>query len=282
MLKRITLICSFAIFLITSSFSQTFEVGVFMGASNYMGDLQPAHITADENNLSMGIYGRYNFTPYLSAKVGFLRGQISGDDRHSDFESGRQQRNLHFESKITELNIIAECHFLGFLFDDRPIMSPYIYGGVAGFHFKPKAVYDNQVIDLQPLGTEGQGTANGPDKYSLYQIAIPLGVGTEINIGNACKIGIDIGIRKTFTDYLDDVSTVYPDIELLNDTSPESAALSYRTPEYDPALAETNPMGGVRGNPNNKDWYAFGGMTFSFNISALTELGGGPGMYNPF
>jgi len=281
MLKRITLICSFAICSITSSFSQTFEVGFFMGASNYMGDLQPEHITADEFRLSMGINGRYNFTPYLSAKVGFLKGQISGDDRHSTVESGRKERNLHFESKIMELNILAECHFLGFLFDERPIISPYIYAGVAGFHFNPKAVYDNQVIDLQPLGTEGQG-ANGTDKYSLYQVAIPFGFGTEINVGNACKIGIDVGVRKTFTDYLDDVSTVYPDIELLNDVALESAALSYRTPEYNSDLAETNPIGNVRGNPNNKDWYAFGGMTFSFNISALTELGGGPGMYNPF
>ena len=211
-----------------------------------------------------------------------MKGKIGGDDRFSGEKSGRRQRNLHFESKIMELNIMAECHFLSFLLDERPILSPFVFGGIAGFHFNPKANYENESIELQPLGTEGQGTIPGLDRYGLYQISIPAGIGTEVSIGGVCKIGVEMGIRKTFTDYLDDVSTVYPDIAALEDIDPLIAALSYRTPEYNSDIAEYNPAGNIRGNADKKDWYAFGGMTFTFNLSALTELGGGPGIYNPF
>lgn len=254
-----------------------------MGASNYMGDLPGEHIEQNKNSLSMGVFLKYNFTDYLSARVGYMQGRISGDDRFSEKESGRKQRNLHFESKIREINIMAECHFLSFAFDrERPMVSPYVFGGIAGFHFNPKANINKELVALQPLGTEGQGLPGGPDKYGLYQIAIPAGFGTEFQVGSVAKIGVELGIRKTFTDYLDDISTVYPDIEQLEDLDPIRAALSYRTPEFDPTLAENNPVGQKRGNNEAKDWYAFAGLTFTFNISALSELGGGPGIYNPF
>ncbi len=282
MYKKITLVLCATFLLANLSFSQTFEVGLFMGASNYMGDLQSKHVERAESKMAFGIYGKYNFTDYLSARVGFTKGQISGNDRYSENETGRKMRNLHFQSKISEINILAECHFLAFLLDERPWVSPYVFGGIAGFHFNPQAVYENQVYDLQPLGTEGQGLEGGPDKYGLYQIALPAGFGAEMKIGGAIKIGAELGLRKTFTDYLDDISGNYADIELLEEMDPVSAALAYRSAELEPQLEDYNPVGNIRGNPNNKDWYVFGGLSFIFNISALTELGGGPGIYNPF
>ncbi len=282
MYKRITLFCFF-ITLGAITQAQNFEAGIFMGASNYMGDLPGEHVDYDKSSLSVGFFLKYNVTEYLSARVGYTQGRISGDDQFSTDESGRKQRNLHFESKIKEINILAECHFLAFVFDgERPLISPYVFGGIAGFHFNPKANINGELVALQPLGTEGQNLEGGPDKYGLYQIAIPAGIGTEIKVGSVAKIGVELGIRKTFTDYLDDISSVYPDIEAMADADPLSASLSYRTPEYDSALAETNPVGNIRGNSSAKDWYGFAGLSFTFNISALGELGGGPGIYNPF
>ena len=283
MYKKITLVCAFTFMLFTLTQAQNFEAGIFMGASNYMGDLPGGHVDSDKSSLAIGLFLKYNFTGYLSARLGYTQGRISGDDQFSELSTGRRQRNLHFESKIKEINILAECHFLAFAFDgDRPFLSPYVFAGIAGFHFNPKANIDNELVALQPVGTEGQGLAGGPDKYGLYQIAIPAGIGIEIKVGGVAKIGFEIGIRKTFTDYLDDISTVYPDIEALAELDPLSASLSYRTPEYDTAYGETNPVGNIRGNGSAKDWYGFAGLNFTFNLSALSELGGGPGIYNPF
>lgn len=283
MYKKITLVHFFAFMLATLTYAQSFEVGVFMGASNYMGDLPGKHVDYDKSSLAVGFFLKYNVTEYLSARVGYMQGRISGDDQFSEAKSGRKSRNLHFESKIKEINILAECHFLAFAFDgERPLFSPYVFGGIAGFHHNPMANINNELVALQPLGTEGQNLEGGPDKYGLYQIAIPAGFGTEIKVGSVAKIGFEIGVRKTFTDYLDDISSVYPDIEALSDADPLSASLSYRTPEYDAEYQELNPVGNIRGNSEHKDWYGFAGLSFTFNVSALGELGGGPGIYNPF
>ena len=72
--------------------------------------------------------------------------------------------------------------------------------------------YYSQWIDLQPLGTEGQGTTAYPDrkKYSRTQIAIPMGGGVKISLNDNLNIAFSFSARKTYTDYLDDVSTTYP------------------------------------------------------------------------
>jgi hypothetical protein len=173
---------------------------------------------------------------------------------------------------------MAEFHPLSFLDGDRPMFSPYVFGGIAGFHHNPKAVYNNQWYELQPLSTEGQ------TPYGLYQLAIPGGVGAIVYLTDAISIGIEGGLRKTFTDYLDDVSGTYVDVNELRETNPIAAGLAYRTPEYmdvDP-LDMPNPIGNIRGNAKRRDVYFFTGLTFMINIGGLMELAGGPGVYNPF
>ena len=138
MYKKITLVLYTTFLLANISIAQSFELGLFMGASNYMGDLQASHIERAETKLAFGIYGKYNITEYLSARMGFTRGQISGNDRYSEERTGRLMRNLQFQSKITEINIMAECHFVSFFMYDPPEVSPYVFTGLAGFHFNPQ------------------------------------------------------------------------------------------------------------------------------------------------
>lgn len=123
----------------------------------------------------------------------------------------------------------------------------------------PTTNYNGNNLELQPLGTEGQGTAlNRKNNYSLNQITVPLGVGVKINLKDRLAISLEYGIRKTFTDYIDDVSGNYVDPDQLRaQNGPLAAELSDRRID---SSEEYN-----RGNANNKDWYSFYGFMITFN-----------------
>ena len=147
------------------------------------------------------------------------------------------------------------------------------------FNFNPKAENKNgEWISLQPLGTEGQGTTQFPDrkKYSLIQFAIPIGGGVKFAVSEHFNIILEYGIRKTFTDYLDDVGGTYADPQYLAMEDMIAAQLSDRTIALQDFLAN-NPTADItvwsqntdkqRANPNGwNDWYTFAGITLSFKI----------------
>ena len=238
--------------------AQYYEIGGFIGLSNYSGDLQATNMEPTEFNIAYGLFGRINLNRHFSGKVSFTRGQISGDDYNSDTVSGRRQRNLSFRSNIYELAVTGEFNFIPYDIKNNKIAAFYLFGGISVFHFNPTAEYDNDVYYLQKLGTEGQyleGSSTKP--YSLFQLAIPMGLGTKFNLNQRSNIGIEVGFRKTFTDYLDDVSSVYPDVEALEEVDPIAASLSYRSPEYYEVNQKDlgNPEGNIRGNPTSMDWF---------------------------
>ncbi|MEL6866236.1 MAG: DUF6089 family protein [Bacteroidota bacterium] len=258
------LICFF-IFQATG-FSQFFEIGGFMGVSNYAGDLTPNAYVSKEYNMAMGLVARYNMMHNLSFKASFIKGAISGTDEHSTVYSGRRIRNLSFQSDIYELSLQAEFNIIGYdVLENITQLSPYLLAGISTFYFNPRAYYDNRWHELQPLGTEGQGLDGYGKKYSRVQIAIPMGIGMKVSITEKANLAFEAGFRKTFTDYLDDVSTAYPNPDDLAEVSNLTAKLSYRMDEYDPTL-NIDPTNGTRGNPDHKDWYMFTGMTFTFNL----------------
>lgn len=258
--------------------AQRLELGLFLGLSNYQGDLQPNPFGGAENHIAYGLFGRYQIMDYLAVRANVYRGGLSGNDNLQSEESGRRQRNLSFRSDIMELGIMAEFNPIPLLSEEPSLFAPFIFTGITGFHFKPYAYFEGKWYELQPLGTEGQSES---ERYNLFQIAIPMGVGTKIRVSDYSSIGVEFGLRKTFSDYLDDVSGNYPDIFELQERDPIAAALSYRKPEYENKEVFDNPVGQQRGS-SAKDWYAFAGLTFSFNLSGLLSAGSGPGLYTPF
>ena len=227
---------------------------------------------------AFGAFARYNHSPRLAAKFHLYKGTISGADANASNiqeKSGNFLRNLEFETDIYEVGLQLEFNILPYnIRENKQQWTPYVFGGIAGFHFNPRAFYEGRWYDLQPLGTEGQGLPGYGPNYSLYQFSLPAGIGFKIDINNKANFGIEFGMRKTFTDYIDDVSTVYPDIDLLREQRGDLAAdLSYRQPEVD-GLAPSNPEGGIRGSAGSPDWYMFGGLMVSINI---TEPGPGFG-----
>jgi len=142
---------------------------------------------------------------------------------------------------------------------DRYKGTAYILAEIAVFQMNPKSRYEGGEVELQPLGTEGQGTSlNSKKHYGLTQLSIPIGVGAKLSLGKRVGVNFEIGIRKTFTDYMDDVgSNEYVDpVVLAQENGPLSAALSNRS----------GSMYGNRGNSSTKDWYVFSGMMLTIQL----------------
>jgi len=262
---------------------QNLEAGIFLGGSNYQGDLQPTHFLFGESKVAYGGFIKYPFKDYLSIRASITKGSISGKDINSEVETGRHRRNLNFRSEILDFGLQAEFHLMALIYGERKIISPYLMGGINGFTFNPEAFYIDRFYELAPLGTEGQFLeGSGVSPYKRLQISIPLGIGVELQVSDYNSIGFEFGIRKTFTDYLDDVSGSYPDLNALAEQDPFAATLSYRRLDANGNPASLPAPGSQRGNPNAGDLYYFFGVNFGFNISNILDLGSGPSDYSIF
>lgn len=240
---------------------QHLEAGLQGGVAVYQGDLSPDNFL---NNFratrpALGAFVRYNPLDMLSVRIGFTYAQLHGDDALSD-----RARNLNFDSDILEGSLTAEWNVLGYQpYGLYRVFSPYIFGGIAFFNFNPTTEFQGETVELQPLGTEGQGSANFPGRgepYNLTEWAIPFGVGVKYAINDKWNIGLEAGMRYTFTDYLDDVSTTYVNFEDLAQANGElSALLSNRS-------GQPVSTGDVRGNPDVNDWYFITTLFISYNF----------------
>jgi hypothetical protein len=264
LMKNILLITFLALTPVFAS-AQYLEGGLFVGGSNYAGDLVENNIGVNfgETHLAGGVLLRYNINDWVAVRGSFTYGQISGSDANAA-AIGRQQRNLSFRSDIYEFAVIPEFNILGFNPYDR-YYSPYVFIGLGIFNFNPEAEYDGQWYDLQLLGTEGQGLEGRPSQYNLTQLVIPMGAGFKYAIDEYWTVGFEITVRYTMTDYLDDVSTTYVDREGLSSTRGEIAAnLANRTGEY-LGTEPVNIPGANRGTENS-DWYTWSGFTITYSF----------------
>ncbi|MGQ0827819.1 MAG: type IX secretion system protein PorG [Bacteroidota bacterium] len=242
------------------------EIGIFLGGSYYIGDLNPIKHFNEFTKPAGGIVFRYNFNPRLAARANVLLGSIQGDDSYST-SPGQQQRNLNFKSPITEGSVQLEFNFLDYqIGNEKRKFTPYIFFGLGVFQFSPKGEINGNWVALQPLGTEGQGLQGGASKkkYKLIQMSIPFGVGIKANLSKSIGLSIEWGIRKTFTDYLDDVSKRYYDpVQIAAARGTTAAAMSDKSIGNDPNYSNT---GRQRGNSTTKDWYSFAGIVLSFKL----------------
>lgn len=240
------------------------EVGVFGGVSYYLGDLNPSKQFL-LSKPAFGIIYRYNISPRFALKVNGLYGNIEGSDAIS---KANVRRNLSFKSYVTDISVQLELNFLKYITGhEKYKFSPYIFTGVSLFNFNPRANYLGTWYALQPLGTEGQGTTlpNVGKRYSLTNVSIPFGLGIKYSPVKFLCIGAEWGLRKTFTDYIDDVSTVYPDPIVLSAENTDIAALLSDRTVYEEGETASN-AGLQRGNSKTKDWYSFAGLFVQFRI----------------
>ena len=145
-------------------------------------------------------------------------------------------------------------------------VNTYIFTGFSGFFFNPKGQDSTGTWHaLQPLGTEGQGIIPTREPYSRISVAIPFGIGFKYGIGRKLSIGLEYGMRYTFTDYIDDVSTTYIDNDWIREFNGDLAAeMADRSLGEVPGLSTP---GAQRGNPRNNDAYMFTLITVSYKLN---------------
>ena len=249
--------------------AQKFHANLFAGASNYQGDLQDKRFTFSQSHFAGGAGLSYDLTDKFSIRSGIVLGRVSGDDKF-----GRNKfRNLNFTSNLTEFNLGFEYYITRI---EDHALTPYVFAGIALYHFDPYT-YDTsrQKFFLKPLSTEGEGFLTGVKNYSLTQLAIPFGGGVKLSLSDNISVGLELGLRKLFTDYLDDLSTTYVDqIDLLSNRGAKAVELAYRGNE----LKNGTPYpaaGTIRGGSKHKDWYYTTGLTLSFRLGSGNGLGFG-------
>lgn len=288
-------------------------VGISLNALNYYGDLSPApkKVSTDLSltRPAIGISFVHRFGPRYQLVGSFTYGGIRGSDNESadkgDTKNGvfRYNRNLSFRNRIKELSAVAQVDLYQnkATYISRVNWTPYLYAGVAVFYHNPQAQapeFDaagnptgkkGEWVDLQPLGTEGQnaklqkGDVNyGLKPYKRIQIAIPMGFGARFRVNQVIDFAAEFGFRYTFTDYLDDVSGNYVDLDVFGNDN-LARAMSYRTNEV---LGTPPPIGSggddsggylvwagygseaadnLRGNKDDKDLY----MVTTFRLTYI-------------
>lgn len=250
---------------VSAQYKPNQEFGVLGGTGYYIGDMNSTHF----NNLRVagGITYRKNFDRRFSFKSSALYTNIYADDANSS-DPIKVNRNLSFKSDIVELSGQVEFNFLPYETGNSLYSwSPFVFIGASIYNHNPKAeASDGQWYSLQELGTEGQGTTSFQNrkKYSLTQLSIPFGGGIKIGVSENFNIILEYGLRKTFTDYLDDVSMTYVG-------RPFPTEFDNITMELSDRRIDENPIPSARGDETNNDWYSFSGITLSFRIKGNTK-----------
>ncbi len=235
------------------------EFGIVAGISNYQGDLASYSTEAGFRALIgpvLGLHLGIEKSKAFQLRSDLLYLRLSGDDALADKEDTRA-RNLDFRSPVFQLAAGADWNLFGFSQEESTDFSPYLSLGASLFYMDPRTTYQDKTVRLHPLGTEGQYLDTFNQKpYSLFQPSLQFGGGLKFLTRGKIVIALEAMMSYTFTDYIDDVSTIYityPD--LLAQAGELTAALANRQGELlgtDPVVVDT---GLLRGNPKTKDFF---------------------------
>ncbi|MEX2484669.1 MAG: hypothetical protein WED10_08920 [Brumimicrobium sp.] len=261
------------------------ELFLALGASQFLGDLggrnqigtqkSPMDIDWNMTRPGIGVGYRFRFHPMWATSTQLYFALVQGDDANTD-EIIRRSRNLSFRSPILELSQRLECIILAnekvgarYKIKNLRGMRPkadllYLFSGISGFYFNPQTQIDGEWTNLRPLRTEGQGLPGGAEEYGKFNLAIPFGIGFKLGIGNFWRIGMEVSYNKTFTDYIDDVSTEYYDPNALQSQVGDDAVYA-----ANPAIENHSwfTTGMQRGNPEDNDAYLFANIVLTRNIT---------------
>jgi hypothetical protein len=245
-------------------------IGVFLGKMNYQGDLNPTSFKFAHAKTIAAVTIRQSLNRWMSLKGGVAFGGIhAADEYNRDY---LKPRNLSVSTSIKEASLALEASLLDL---STTRFTPYVYGSVSLYHFNPWAYdADGKKVFLQPLSTEGQGLSQFPKQkpYKLTQFALGFGGGARYAINNNMNIGVEFSQRKTFTDYLDDVSSIYVDRNtLLQAKGAKAVEMAFRGDEL-PGGQSYPGHGEQRGTPTEMDWYYFFGINFEIKLSAFTQI----------
>ncbi|MGH2648484.1 MAG: hypothetical protein ACRDE8_12985 [Ginsengibacter sp.] len=254
-MKKLFLAFCFLPFITTA---QNFHFAGRIGLAGYQGDLKEKSVSLSQAKLMGSLGVQYDLNEHITARSYVTLASLHADDKKGN--AAMQQRNLNYSSKIADWELTGQYSFLNL---NEHWWTPYTFAGVGIYHFNPYTKdTSGKKYFLQPLSTEGEGFVPGTKNYKLTQFSVPIGFGAVYAVNEDERIGIELGYRKIFTDYLDDVSNAYVDeASLLNARGAKAVELAYRGNEVH---ASPYPAAGVnRGNPNNKDGYYYIAITYT-------------------
>ena len=260
------------------------SVGFSLNAMNYFGDIVPVtnftSLRLGATRVGAGISITRRFYPRLSGRFGLSYGRISGDDSQAADPNGpdskfRYNRNFSFRNDILEASAVAIVDLIenrnNYL--KRPDFVPYVFAGVAGIYTNPKGLVgknnegltEGTYLPLSDLKTEGQANA-----YGHTQFVIPFGGGIRYRINRNFDASLEIGWRKTFTDYLDDVGGKYADVNKLSPGSQRyfGNGITRSITEKNGQFPNFTDPSSQRGDSGNKtDWYIVTGVTLNYILT---------------
>ena len=264
-LKKIIFSVALSCIFSVAALAQTTELGVNAGAAGYIGDINPTNLFKPAG-VAFGAYIKRNFNPYWAVGIHYNYGKIKGNDANSD-DLSLKTRNLNFSTSLNELSLQVDFNFLDYFSGGgRKNFSPYVFAGVGGVLFNPKATYNGETFELKYYETGGK-------KYRSYAMSIPYGIGMKYRIGERLGLFTQLGYRTAKTDYLDDVGERYPAIPVISGSSsknPGGVNLSDPSvPRYpnDPDRPNFTP-GGQRGNFVKNDTYFFVHIGLSYTFTS--------------
>jgi hypothetical protein len=201
---RVLLVFSFGLILSVPAKSQQYALDVFAGTSNYQGDMMDKRYSMQNSKMVLGFGASYILNGHIRIRGLLSFAKVAANDKYAT-DQALFVRNLNFATNINELSVTVHYDFLDLSYYK---FTPYIFAGLAVFHFNPYT-YDSTVgkVFLKPLSTEGQGMSGYPDRkpYGLTQLAIPFGGGIRFRVNDDIAIAWEVGLRAANTDYLDDL-----------------------------------------------------------------------------
>jgi opacity protein-like surface antigen len=254
--------------------AQNFHFSARLGLAGYHGDLKAHKISLSQTRFMGSIGARYDLSEHLSARTYLTFASLQADDKKGT--TAMQQRNLHFKTSLLDWELTAQYNIFSL---NYRWWTPYVFAGIGLYHYKP---YTKDTAGtkrfLKPLSTEGQGFLPGVDEYKLTGFSLPLGVGAEYSLNEDMRLGLELGYRKIFTDYLDDVSTTYVDQAALQSARGQTAVdMAWRGDEIH---GGPYPVAGTRrGDASKRDGYYFVALTYTlrFYFDKYKQTSGIPG-----
>lgn len=270
-IKSITLFLGLALCCVNLSnaqrgFGESKEIGYQLGTSYYIGDLNPDHPLGCRYHIAQGGYYRHNFNSRVGLRVQIIQGTVEAWDEDSN-NPWSVNRNLHFRNTIMEYSACGEINYIDHVLGNpKHRITGFLTAGLAYFSHDPESMDSfGNWHPLQPLGTEGQGWIDGVENYKLTGVAMPFGMGFKVNLGTVMSFQMEWGMRKTWTDYIDDVSTSYVDLNALRQEKGElSAELADRIIDLPEGVEDSEGL--QRGDPGRNDKYGFFLASLSFRV----------------
>lgn len=259
----------------SATVAQPVRLHLMAGFANYSGDIQQKRFTLGQSNAVVSAGGTFNITDKFALRSDYSFAHVGADDKLN--KPDLRVRNLNFKTIIQELNLLGEYDILN-ISDHR--LTPYIFAGIGVFKFSPyTADSSGNKVFLVGLSTEGQGLPEYPARkvYKKTQFNIPLGGGIKFALSEDLYVGFEIGVRKLFTDYLDDVSTTYIDRNtLLTRKGQQAVDYAFRGDELKSPLPYPAD-GAMRGNSKRNDYYYYGQFRISFRMPWFDNGGSNTG-----